>query len=85
MGGGPVKLDVGEGAAGGEARVDGGGVRKGVDLLDEAVESDPTEREKAEAEPPEKVRERFLKLLDETNEAEERLRELLVKGGYLDE
>lgn len=43
------------------------------------------EREKAEAEPPEKVRERFLKLLDETNEAEERLRELLVKGGYLDE
>ena len=43
------------------------------------------ERKKAEIEPPEKVRERFLKLLDDTNEAEKSLRELLVKGGYLDE
>lgn len=41
------------------------------------------ERQKEEAEPPEQVKARFLKLLDETAAAEERLRELLEKGGYL--
>lgn len=47
--------------------------------------SNYVERRRQEVEPPEKVRERFLTLLKETNEAEERLRELLVRGGYLDE
>ncbi|MDO5107990.1 MAG: N-6 DNA methylase, partial [Coriobacteriaceae bacterium] len=43
------------------------------------------ERKREEAEPPEKVRARFLDLLDEADAAEERFHELLAKGGYLDE
>lgn len=41
------------------------------------------ERKKEEIEPPEAVRARYLKLLKETNDAEEKLRRLLEEGGYL--
>jgi len=43
------------------------------------------ERRRDEAEPPEKVRARFLDLLDEVEAAEERFHQLLAEGGYLDE
>ena len=43
------------------------------------------ERQKEEVEPPERVRERFLALLRETEAAEARLAQLLKEGGYLDD
>lgn len=43
------------------------------------------ERKREEIEPPEVTRKRFLDLLGETAECEERLYDLLKKGGYLDE
>ena len=42
------------------------------------------ERRREEAEPPERVRARFLDLMDEASAAEERFHELLLKGGYID-
>ena len=45
--------------------------------------SNYVERKKEEVEPPEQVKARFMRLLEETDEAEERLRALLEKGGYL--
>ncbi len=40
------------------------------------------ERKRKEVEPPAETRKRFYKLLEETRESEERLRELLERGGY---